>query len=75
MFRGFLCFLVGHQYKTERVLSRDARKVMCTRCGSRWAMYDPTKAFIPWDAEVEEFYAQGCILDVAHGRVPLNGKG
>lgn len=52
-----LCATMGHRYVVERVLNERARKVGCTRCHRKWAMHDPTRAFLPWDSEFEAFYA------------------
>jgi hypothetical protein len=56
------CAVFGHNYVVERVLNKSSRKVGCTRCNRKWAMNDPTRAFVPWDDEFEEFYAPGGIL-------------
>lgn len=61
-----ICAIAGHRYVVERNLSPNARKVGCIRCNSSWAMHDPTKTFVPWDAEFDEFYKPGGVMDVAN---------
>ena len=62
MFERIMCALFRHHFVIERVLNERARKVGCTRCGRSWAMHDPTRTFVPWDAEFESLYAPGGLL-------------
>lgn len=62
MINRVICGVIGHRYVVERVLNYGARKVGCTRCGCKWGMHDATHSFVPWDGELEEFYARGGML-------------
>ena len=62
MFERFLCVVLGHCYTLERVLSEYARKITCARCGKSWGMHDPTRSFVPWNGELEQFYSEGGLL-------------
>lgn len=53
------CAVLGHRYVVVRVLNPGARKVGCTRCKEAWGMHDSTRSFVPWDSELEAFYAPG----------------
>ena len=50
------CWLLGHEYVVLRRMNPGARKVGCERCGGQWGMHDETRAFIPWNSELEAFY-------------------
>lgn len=56
IFERLICAVAGHKYVVEKILSKTSRKVGCTRCTRQWAMNDDARAFLPWDAEFEEFY-------------------
>lgn len=60
------CMLAGHKYRVLRRMNPGARKVGCDRCGATWGMHDATRAFVPWDDELEAMYAPGGPLDPAH---------
>ena len=62
MFERLLCAVLGHRFVVERQLNPRALKVGCTRCQRKWAMHDPTRTFVPWDAEFESLYAPGGLL-------------
>lgn len=62
MLERLFCAILGHRYVVERMLSYEARKVGCTRCGQHWAMHDGTRSFVQWDGELEALYAPGGIL-------------
>ncbi len=64
------CAIFGHRYTVARVLNKRARKVACHRCGRQWAMHDPTRSFLPWDAEFESLYAPGGTLHDLYGIDP-----
>ena len=57
-----VCTIASHKYVVERELNDRARKVRCNRCGKQWAMHDPTRSFVPWDADFEAMYAPGGLL-------------
>lgn len=59
MLERLICAIFGHRYVVERVLNERARKVGCVRCNRKWAMHDPTRAFVAWDGEFEAMYAPG----------------
>jgi len=61
-----LCAIFGHRYRVLRRMNPGARKVGCERCHSCWAMHDRTRAFVPWDSDIEAMYAPGGPLDPAH---------
>ena len=56
MLNRFICIILGHRYIVERVISKDIRKVVCTRCNRHWGMHDGVRAFIPWDGELEKLH-------------------
>lgn len=56
--KRLLCAIFGHSYVIRRVLSANARKVGCTRCGKEWGMHDPTRSFVPWDSDLEALYSE-----------------
>ena len=58
----FLCGLLGHRYVKERNLSKECRKIGCTRCSRKWAMNRAIEILIPWDDEFEELYASDGLL-------------
>jgi hypothetical protein len=62
MLERLMCSVFGHRYVEERRLSRQARKVACTRCRMAWAMYDPLRLMVEWDAEFESFYGPDGLL-------------
>lgn len=64
--RRLACLLAGHKYRVARQMNPGARKVVCGRCGGAWGMHDATRAFVPWDADLEALYAPGGPLDPAH---------
>ena len=64
--RRLACMVAGHQYRVLRRMNPGARKVGCDRCGCAWGMHDATRAFVPWDDELEAAYAPGGPLDPAH---------
>ena len=64
--RRLACLAVGHQYRVLRRMNPGARKVGCDRCGCAWGMHDETRAFVPWDSDLEALYAPGGPLDPAH---------
>jgi hypothetical protein len=51
------CFILGHEFYIARRMNPQARKVGCNHCKRYWVMYDPTRSFLPWDDEFEEFYS------------------
>ena len=57
-----MCAVTGHIYVLEQKLGGGAEKVACYRCKSLWAVYAPTMAVIPWDAEFEALYSPGGAL-------------
>lgn len=63
--RRLLCSIIGHQYRVVRRMTPGARKVGCDRCRQQWAMHDRTRAFVPWNGELEAMYAPGGPLDPA----------
>jgi hypothetical protein len=54
MMKKLLCLLLGHRYFVIERFSSTTRKVGCHRCGQAWGMHDDMRAFLPWDAELEE---------------------
>ena len=64
--RRLACLLARHKYRVARQMNPGARKVVCDRCGGAWGMHDATRAFVPWDADLEAAYAPGGPLDPAH---------
>ena len=69
MIERIICAIFGHHYIVERKLNECARKVGCTRCNRHWAMHDPTRSFVPWNGEFEEFYKPGGIMDNANAGI------
>ena len=63
--RRLACMVAGHQYRVLRKMNAGARKVGCDRCGCAWGMHDATRAFLPWDDDLEAAYAPGGPLDPA----------
>jgi len=59
------CLIGRHAFFVQRRMNPGARKVGCHRCGKTWAMHDRTRAFVPWDSEIEAMYAPGGPLDPA----------
>ena len=74
MFDGLFCTAFGHRYVVERVLNQGARKVGCTRCGKHWAMHDATRAFIPWDSDLEQLYSPGGFLYEEQSNAEVSGR-
>lgn len=66
MVRRLVCRFAGHKYRVLRRMNPGARKVGCARCGCAWGMHDDTRAFVPWDGDLEALYATGGPLDPAH---------
>jgi len=64
--RRLACMVVGHKYRVLRRMNPGTRKVGCDRCGAAWGMHDATRAFVPWDSDLEAMYAPGGPLDPAH---------
>lgn len=63
MFVKMLCLFFGHKLQIHTILNEGARKLVCVRCNSKFAMHDATKSVIPWDSELEELYKEGGILN------------
>jgi hypothetical protein len=61
-----VCFIAGHKYRVVRRMNPGARKVTCDRCHATWGMHDQTRAFVPWDSQLEAMYAPGGPLDPEH---------
>lgn len=57
MFKQLLCYILGHRYYIIQEFNCESRKVGCHRCHATWAMHDPTRSFLPWDADLDELYA------------------
>lgn len=55
--RRFLCFVIFHKLRTVQEFGPSQRKVLCTRCGTYYAMHDGMRAFLPWDDDFEDLYA------------------
>lgn len=63
--RRLACMVAGHKYRVARRMNPGARLVVCDRCRGAWGMHDATRAFVPWDADLEADYAPGGPLDPA----------
>lgn len=63
--RRLACMVAGHKYRVARRMNPGARQVVCDRCRGAWGMHDATRAFVPWDADLEAAYAPGGPLDPA----------
>jgi len=57
MFKELICRILGHRHYIIREFNCEARKVGCHRCHGTWAMHDPTRSFLPWDADFDALYA------------------
>ena len=57
MLTRFKCAIFGHTYFVVQRFGYTDRKVGCLRCGGRWGMNDRVKAFVPWDGEFDQMYA------------------
>ena len=66
MLERLKCLLLGHKFRVLRRMNPGARQVGCDRCRERWGMHDTTRAFVPWDDQLEATYAPGGPLDPAH---------
>lgn len=65
LFARLCCLLFGHRFHVLRQMNPGARKVGCRRCDGTWAMHDRTRAFVPWNSEIESMYAPGGLFDPA----------
>ncbi len=45
-----VCLFFGHKYVLTQNLSKQSRRVACTRCRQMFAMNDDVRAVVPWDS-------------------------
>ena len=53
-----MCLFFGHKYVLTQQLSKQSRRVACTRCREMFAMNDDVRAVVSWDASFHELYEQ-----------------
>lgn len=58
MVKKIKCWLFGHKYRVVQLFAGTARRVKCDECGGDWSMCDQAKAFVRWDSEFEDMYAE-----------------
>jgi hypothetical protein len=58
-FQKIRCMVFFHKLRVVQEFSGSTRKVYCSRCDSYFAMNDELRAFLPWDDEFEDLYANG----------------
>lgn len=56
--RKVMCLFFGHKYVLTQQLSKQSRRIACTRCHEMFAMNDDVRAVVPWDASFHELYEQ-----------------
>lgn len=53
-----MCLFFGHKYVSTQQLSKQSRRVACTRCCEMFAMNDDVRAVVPWGSSFHELYEQ-----------------
>lgn len=62
-----LYLLFGHKYVLTQKLSKQSRRIACTRCKAMFAMNDDVKAVVPWSNEFHQLYeSQGVSIKYTH---------
>lgn len=61
---NLLCWLRGHRLRVDIEYTPEVRKVWCSRCRKHFGMHDGARAFLEWDAELEE------VSQFAYGPLP-----
>lgn len=62
-----VCLFFGHKYVLTQNLSKQSRRVACTRCRQMFAMNDDVCAVVPWDSEFHRLYeSQGVRIKYQH---------
>lgn len=51
------CKIFGHKLRVVQVFSPSSRKCECARCDTYFAMEDKYQAFLEWDSDFEDLYA------------------
>lgn len=52
--KRLICWLTFHNLRVVTEYSESVRKVGCVRCGRFFGMNDRVRAFVPWDADLEQ---------------------
>lgn len=52
-----ICLILFHRIHVVQEFGGNARKVHCDRCDRYFAMHDGYQAFVEWDKDIEELYA------------------
>jgi hypothetical protein len=64
--RMFKClFFPWHKLRTVRTYWHGVRRVRCS-CGAEYGMNDHVRAFLEWDAELQELHDE---IDAAESRI------
>ena len=62
-----VCLFFGHKYVLTQNLSKQSRRVACTRCRQMFAMNDDVGAVVPWDAGFHRLYeSEGVQIKYQH---------
>ena len=62
-----VCLFFRHKYVMTQNLSKQSRRVACTRCHQMFAMNDDVRAVVPWDSEFHRLYeSQGVRIKYQH---------
>lgn len=52
--KKLLCFLFFHKLRVVHSCTAISQKLICTRCKKFFGIHHGAKAFLPWDAELDE---------------------
>ena len=59
LIKNIVCSVRGHNFDgVWQVISDQAYKVHCSRCGRNYAYHKNIGVFLLWDDEVEKFYTE-----------------